>query len=42
MTSGAPDLEITEENMEFYKAMEAKLEARKRAAATSQDEGKLF
>lgn len=35
---GSPDLEITEENMSFYKAMEAKL----KAAASLQEEGKLL
>jgi hypothetical protein len=39
--SGTHDLEITEENMAFYKAMQAKLKAEKKAAAASQDEGKL-
>jgi hypothetical protein len=38
----APDLEMTEENMQVYKAMQAKLNAQKKAAAASQDEGKLF
>lgn len=36
------DLEINEENMTFYKAMQAKLKAEKKAAAASQDEGKLL
>jgi hypothetical protein len=40
--SGTPDMEITEENMTIYKAMQAKLKAQRKAAATSQDEGKLF
>jgi hypothetical protein len=35
-------LEITEENMAFYKSMQAKLKAGKKAAAASQDEGKLM
>ena len=35
---GSPDLEITKENMSFYKAMEVKL----KAAAALQDEGKLL
>jgi hypothetical protein len=41
-SSGKSDLEITEENMAFYKAMQAKLKAQEKAAASSQDEGKLF
>lgn len=41
-SSGIPDLEINEETMSFYKAMQAKLNAEKRAAAASQDEGELF
>jgi hypothetical protein len=35
-------LEINEENMAFYKAMQAKLKAEKKTAAASQDEGKLL
>jgi len=41
-SSGTNELEITEETMAFYKAMEAKLKANKKAAAASQDEGKLL
>jgi hypothetical protein len=36
------DYEITEDNMEIYKAIQAKLDADKRAKAVSQNEGKLF
>jgi hypothetical protein len=36
------DYEITEDNMEIYKAIQAKLDAEKRAKAASQNEGKLF
>ena len=39
-SSGKYDLEITEENMAFYKAMQAKLKDGKKAAAASQGEGK--
>lgn len=41
-TSSTPVLEINEENMAFYKAMQAKLKADKKTAAASQDEGKLL
>lgn len=34
------DLEINEETMAFYKAVQAKLKAEKKTAAASQDEGK--
>ena len=40
--SGTPELEITQENMAIYKAIQAKLKAEKKAAAASHDEGKLF
>ena len=36
------DYEITEVDMEIYKAIQAKLDAGKRAKAASQKEGKLF
>jgi hypothetical protein len=39
---GTPEFEITEENMALYKAIQAKLKAEKKAAAVSNDEGKLF
>ena len=39
--SGTHDVEITEENMAFFKAMQAKLKAEKKATSESQDEGKL-
>lgn len=39
---GTPELEITEENMALYKAIQAKLKAGKKAAAVSHDEGKLL
>jgi hypothetical protein len=40
--SSTPDLEINEENMAFFKAMQAKLKAQKESGAASQDEGKLL
>jgi hypothetical protein len=40
--SSTLDLEINEENMAFYKAMQARLKAEKKSAAASQDEGKLL
>lgn len=39
---GAPELEITEENMAIYKSIQAKLKEEKKAAAASREEGKLF
>ena len=39
--SGTHDVEITEENMAFFKAIQAKLKAEKKATSESQDEGKL-
>ena len=36
------DLEINEETMSFYNAMQAKLKADKKAATASQEEGKLL
>jgi hypothetical protein len=41
-SSAAHDLEITEENMAFYKAIQAKLKAEKKTVAASQNEGKLI
>jgi len=40
--SGTPELDITEGDMEIYRAIQAKLKGGKRAAAASHDEGKLF
>jgi hypothetical protein len=40
--SSTPDLELNEENMAFFKAMQARLKAEKKSAAASQDEGKLL
>ena len=40
--SSTPDLEINDENMAFYKAMQAMLKAEKKSATASQDEGKLL
>ena len=40
--SGIHDLQINDETMSFYKAMQAKLRADKKNAAASQDEGKLL
>lgn len=40
--SGTPDLEITEEDMAMYRAIQAKLKGEKRTAVTAQNEGKLF
>lgn len=41
-SSGTHDLEINEQSMAFFKAMQAKLKAQKKAAAASQDDGKLI
>lgn len=40
--SCVPDFEMTEENMAFFKAIQAKVKAKKMAAAASQNEGRLF
>jgi hypothetical protein len=40
--SGIHDLQINDETMSFYKAMQAKLRADKKTAAASQEEGKLL
>ena len=41
-STGTLELEMTEENMAIYKAMQAKLKQEKRTAAATHDEGKLF
>ena len=40
--ASSTDFEINEENMAFFRAMQAKLKTEKKAAAASQDEGKLL
>jgi hypothetical protein len=39
-SSGLPEVEITAEDMAIYKAIQAKLKGKKKAAAASHDEGK--